>query len=337
MSKRILSLVLALVMVLGTFSFSLATPSDVAGTEYEEAVDRLILLEILTGYPDGSFRPENNITRAEFAAVALRARGLEYTAQAAKGLPTGFSDVPASHWASGYVGAAAKAGIVNGIGNGKFAPEAPVKYEEAVTMLVRALGYEVDAQAKGGYPHGYLIVANEIGLLDEVRGIPGAPATRGMVAQMTDNALEIPMMIQVGFGDEAKWVITGTKEYPQKITLLNKLDVDEITGDVIATFRIDSSLDNDEIKIKELNGKTTTFEITENIDADAVLGAGVTAWVKDDVIFSISIGYDVKIDVEKYVFEADQIAMDEITAVDEDEVELYVKDDEFDWGKDAVV
>ncbi len=335
MSKRILSLVLALVMVLGTFSFSLAAPSDVEGTEYEKAVERLMLLGIITGYPDGSFKPENNITRAEFAAVALRARGLEYTAQAAKGLPTGFSDVPASHWASGYVGAAAKAGIVNGIGNGKFAPEAPVKYEEAVTMLVRALGYEVDAQAKGGYPHGYLIVANEIGLLDEVRGIPGAPATRGMVAQMTDNALEIAMMIQVGYGDEAKWVVSGT-EGTEKVTLLNKLDVDEITGDVIATFRIDSSLDNDEIKIKELNGKTTTFEITENIDADAVLGAGVTAWAKDDVIFAISIGYEEEIRGKNYSFDADQIAYDEISSVDEEEVELYVKDDTFDW-EDAVV
>ena len=60
-------------------------------------------------------------------------------------------------------------------------------------MLVRALGYEASAQTKGGYPYGYLIVANEIGLLDEVKGTQGAPASRGIVAQMTDNALEIPI------------------------------------------------------------------------------------------------------------------------------------------------
>ena len=97
--KKGLSLVLVLAMVLGCFSFvSAASYSDVAGTSYEEAVARLSLLEILTGYKDGTFKPEDQITRAEFAAVAVRAKGLEATAQASKGLPTGFSDVPGTHW-----------------------------------------------------------------------------------------------------------------------------------------------------------------------------------------------------------------------------------------------
>ena len=64
-SKRILSLVLAFAMILGTFSFAAAVPNDVVDTEYEDAVGRLELLGILEGYPDGTFRPDNQITRAE--------------------------------------------------------------------------------------------------------------------------------------------------------------------------------------------------------------------------------------------------------------------------------
>lgn len=233
--KKSLALVLALIMVLSSFSFVSAAPdfADVAGTKYEEAVSRLELLNVLKGYPDGSFKPEGMITRAEFAAVAVRARGLENVAVAAKGLATGFSDVPASHWASGYVGTAASMGIVNGIGNGLFAPSAPVKYEEAVTMLVRALGYESEAMAKGGYPFGYLIVAEDIGLLDDARSTQGTFASRGLVALLTDNALEIPMMITVGFGSDARYVVSG-EERTKAVYLLDYMGFDTVEGRVVS-------------------------------------------------------------------------------------------------------
>src|SRR5690606_37055255 len=111
-SKKVLSLVLALVMVLGSFSFvSAANYDDVTGTEFEKAVDRLSLLEVLEGFPDGTFKPNDTITRAQFAAVAVRAKGLADAAAASKGLPTGFTDVYVGHWAEGYVTTAAKLGV----------------------------------------------------------------------------------------------------------------------------------------------------------------------------------------------------------------------------------
>lgn len=309
MSKKVLSLVLALVMVLGSFSFvSAADYNDVTGTVYAEAVDRLSLLGILEGYPDGTFKPEGQITRAEFATVAVRARGLASAAAAAQGLPTGFSDVPGTFWASGVVGTAARLGIVNGVGNGQFAPQSPVKYEDAITMLVRALGYEESAKAKGGYPYGYLIVANEIGLLDEVKGTQGAPATRGIVAQMTDNALEIEMMIQVGYGTDTKWVVSGTENTEEKY-LLDELGFESVKGRVVS---VNTKTDKLVVDPTDEDLKNVTLEVEEGFDFYSVEGLETKFWYKDDVVVIYVVNEEAK-------FDAVEVDDDEITLITEDE------------------
>lgn len=97
-------------------------------------------LGILEGYEDGTFKPEGTITRAEFAAVTVRLLGAEDSAQGAIGGGQ-FSDVPDDQWFAGYVNYAASLGIINGMGRrGTFAPQEPVKYQEAVKMLVCMLG-----------------------------------------------------------------------------------------------------------------------------------------------------------------------------------------------------
>lgn len=268
MSKRILSLVLALVMVLGTFgTVFAAAPSDVVGTEYETAVDRLIQLGALDGYPDGTFKPLNTITRAEFAAAVVKTKGLKAAAEAAKGLPTDFTDVPATSWASGYIGVASNQGLVNGVGWGQFDPESPVKYEEAITMVMRALGYEEAAQARGGYPYGYLIVANETGLLDSVKGTQGLPAPRGLVAQLLDNALEIPMMIQVGYGSQTTWVVSGTMNTEPRL-ILDELGFANVVGRV-------TSVNQDRNRIT-VDGKVLTVD--EGFDFNFVEGLRIKAY-----------------------------------------------------------
>ena len=316
--KKSLALVLALVMVLSSFSFvSAADYSDVAGTMYEEPVARLSKLEVLKGYPDGSFKPEGSITRAEFAAVAVRARGLAGVAEAAAGLPSGFVDVPATHWAAGYVGTAGSMGIVNGIGNGMFAPNSLVKYEEAVTMLVRALGYEYDAQTKGGYPFGYLIVAEEIGLLDGARGTQGTFASRGLVAKLTDNALEIPMMIQIGTGMDARWVVSG-EERSEEVYLLDYMGFDSVKGRV-------TDVDSDDLEVFIDDAEDDDwYEVEEGFDFYAVEGLVIKAWVDGDEVVVFAIEEDVMFDAVSY---------DESAA----EMTLITADEDFDVSKDAVL
>ena len=165
-------------------------PDVDATADYADSVALLSALEILEGDEQGKFNPESTITRAEFAAVVCRALGLENNANSAAGA-TIFNDVAANHWATGYINLATQQGIVNGKGNGIFDPEGNVTYAEAVKMLVVALGFEPVAAAKGGYPTGYLAVANSIKMTAGIYGTgTNVPALRKTVAMLTANAIQ---------------------------------------------------------------------------------------------------------------------------------------------------
>lgn len=186
-AQRRITLLIALMLLFSVLLPALAlaaTPNDVAGTKYANAFYRLNTLGVMVG-DAGGFRPGDNITRAEFAAVAIRILGLEQAGQYAKG-PTAFSDVPASHWATGYINVAQSNGIIKGYPDGTFKPEANVSYAEVATMLVRALGYEPDV--KGSWPTGHIAKAVQLGLTSNTDFQANAPATRGDVAIMTDKS-----------------------------------------------------------------------------------------------------------------------------------------------------
>src|SRR5690554_4170440 len=114
------------------------TPQEVAGAMLVEA-------GIVQGYPDGSLGLENTITRAEMAAVIVRTAGMGAEAEAMLGEESMFSDVAAEAWYSGVVNVAAAEGWVTGDPEGTFRPNDPVQYREAVTMVLRALGYSNDS------------------------------------------------------------------------------------------------------------------------------------------------------------------------------------------------
>lgn len=191
-----------------TFSWSFTTlketvphkPSceftDVPSTHWAAAyIKDLCEKEIIAGYPDGTFKPENNITRAEFAKIITGAVGL---ADVKPVSPT-FADVSSTHWSYGYVKAAAKAGLVKG-SDGKFRPNDFISRQEIAVILVRALDKESEALAKAGqttnfkddaqiaaWTKGYVIVAVAEGLIngypDNTFG-PAKNASRAESAKM---------------------------------------------------------------------------------------------------------------------------------------------------------
>lgn len=162
-------------------------PDVPADADYAEAVATLAELGIFKGDNAGNFNPDESISRAEAAAVICRMLGV---AEEAKQLTNVvFTDVPATHWAVGYVSKAAELGIIGGYGNGKFGPGDPVTYEQMVKMLVCAWGYEYEAAASGGYPDGYINAANDLGILFGIQVSNKSPAPRSAVASLVYNTL----------------------------------------------------------------------------------------------------------------------------------------------------
>ena len=156
---------------------------------YAEAATTLAQLGILAGYPDGTFGAGKSITRAEMAAVVCRMINMEADAANAKG-ETAFDDVAGAHWASGYINIASQNSIINGDGNGKFRPEDNVLYEEAIKMVVCALGYGNDVVVEpDDWSKGYLKVAADNNISDNLKGTKGSASTRGDVAVMSYNGL----------------------------------------------------------------------------------------------------------------------------------------------------
>lgn len=292
-AQRRITLLVALMFLFSVLAPALAlgaTPSDVAGTKYEGAVNRLQALNILTGYPDGTFKPGNNITRAEFAAVAIRALGLEQAAGYAKG-PTAFSDVSADHWASGYINVASSQGIIKGYPDGTFKPDANVTYAEALAMVLRALGYE--PTLTGTWPVKYLVKAAELGITKGVTFSANTPATRGDVAAFVDNSLTVAKVVQVGFGDQAKYVVSGTDPSVPKTTLLNNLGATAVEGVLIDSpeiFGVAADVvkvwadanGNGNIDTSGTSNEVTELKLVSGAAYKGLLGHKVKAWKNAD-------------------------------------------------------
>ena len=142
--KRVLSLALALVMVLGmmVIGTSAATFTDAAEIEYKEAVEVMSALEIIKGMGDGTFAPKATLTREQaakiLAYVTMGAGADEYLA----GTTAPFADVAATKWSAKYIAYCKNLGIINGVGDDKFNPAGTLKVVEFAKMLLVAAGIE---------------------------------------------------------------------------------------------------------------------------------------------------------------------------------------------------
>jgi len=178
--KKSLSLLLALAMVFGMFA-SMASAADPALTT-EQKLQQLVDLKILKGKPDGKPHLEDNLTRAEFATIAIAVAGVAEDTTTA----SAFSDVKAGEWHTGAITAANKAGFVEGVGGGLFAPKATITVQEivkvaaAIAKLTPVEGATVDGAAAWAAP--YIKAAQDAGL--PVPTNYTANATRGQTIEL---------------------------------------------------------------------------------------------------------------------------------------------------------
>lgn len=252
MKKFILSLSVILILT-SVFSISFAkTFSDVKGTKYESSVGILTDLGIVNGYQDGTFKPNNTVTRAELAKLIIVSLGKEKTADALKG-KTDFPDVVANSWASGYINCASSLGIIKGYPDGSFKPSNSVSYVEASTMLLRTLNYTKELESEK-YPTGYMKKANDAGILKNVTANSSSDAAiRGNIANMVLNTL---------MGHTRKIVSTsstGTATYGDSTPLIEQSFSGYYSVRNGEVYDIDFSAREIIVKDSTLNRKVTVY------------------------------------------------------------------------------
>ena len=194
--KRFLSFLLAAVMALSLLVLPAGAAdvvrfSDVTDRNTIMAVETLRLMGVLDGYSDSTFRPGAALNRAQFCKMAAYAMNGEEELGLYSTV-TIFPDAKPSHWASAYINMASRNGVIAGFPDGKFHPERPVTVGQAVTILLRMLGYE-DKDIGGVWPASYMAVGATVGLTDGVGTNGNAALTRGQAAQLFLNLLRADM------------------------------------------------------------------------------------------------------------------------------------------------
>ena len=211
MKRKILSLVLSLAMLVSLAVPALAAEAtfpDVQGHWGESSVERWAGVGVLNGTDTGSFNPDANMTRAEFAQMMVNLMG--YTGKSGT-----FSDVPSDAWYAGAINALAAAGVMQGDGNGHANPLSSISRAEAAVLLCRALKLEpsssaklsvADASSVPSWAEDAMAALAERGMISGVGGNQIAPLvniTRAPVAKLIDNMVSV-------YVTSADQVVTGT-------------------------------------------------------------------------------------------------------------------------------
>lgn len=164
---------------------------------------------VIVGYPDGTFKPDDNVTRAEFASMAIKALGQEHTKVAQ---PVTFTDITPEYWAYDSIQKALYFDLISSEKDGSlFRPDDSVSRAEATTVAVNALTTEQISEAKArevlskkyadadSLPADFIIPAGKSEILNMIVVMPGSdkpkleptrPATRAEVAAILYNMME---------------------------------------------------------------------------------------------------------------------------------------------------
>lgn len=186
----LLALLLSMVMAGQALAF---TDIDGCSPETRQAINELAEKQILNGYIDETFRPNDSISRAEFAKVATLALTAKTNSPLGAVQEISYRDVSPNAWYAKVVANAAALGLMKGDAEGTFRPNDTVSQAEVLTVLVRSLGY-TEAELVGlPWPANYLAKAEEIGLLSVTSVFnPNAACTRGEAATYVARMLALP-------------------------------------------------------------------------------------------------------------------------------------------------
>ena len=192
LSRRLCSALLALCMALSLLpAFERGARADFS----DSSMDKLVNWGVVGGYPDGSLRPERNLTRAEFVAMVNRAYGYNTPGE------TPFYDVSPSSWYYDDIGSAYKVGYFSGVSPHMAAPDEELTREQAVVLISRNMRLDPipgevtefeDGRDCADWSRGYIRAAKQAGIIGGYPNgtyQPQGDITRGEMAVMLQRAL----------------------------------------------------------------------------------------------------------------------------------------------------
>jgi hypothetical protein len=203
-------------MVLGMIPMGFAD-SHTAGEQLKD-------LGLVTGYPDGTLGEANNITRAEMMVQLSRING-KFEEAKSFALPSTFTDVPATHWASPYIAYAELNEWTAGVGGGKYDPNGLVTLQQAAVFMLKSLGYVADVDFNWT---NAVEVATGKGLIAGVSVAGNVAVTRGQLFTVmlnTVNAMlkdgSMTLMAKLGFVTQGvkSATVTGAKVFTVSFNL----------------------------------------------------------------------------------------------------------------------
>ena len=206
--KKLVSLLLVISIFM---SFSLLgtaySYNDISDSEYINDIEELKAIGIMSGDESGNFKPDECLTRAEFAKIICKIDGMEFDIGANAGM--GFSDVASNHWAFGHIFYAVGRKYMQGYTDGTFRPDDCITGREALKVLVSLTGYDFLAMAKGGYPDGYEITGAELGITKGLDISLNDYVYREEIARMINNSLDVPYAKNISISDNYKYEINN--------------------------------------------------------------------------------------------------------------------------------
>ncbi len=183
LKKRILSLLLAAVVLLGS------APAAFAASEVSDSVIEQVVRAtgIMVGDASGNMNLDKTVTRAEYAKMLVAASTYKDKVSGVSN-SSPFSDVPYTHWAAGYIKNAVAQGWLTGYLDGSYKPDNTVTLEEAATGALKLLGYTTE-DFSGSYPYGQLALYESLGLDTKVTASQGTAMTRRNMMYLFYNLL----------------------------------------------------------------------------------------------------------------------------------------------------
>lgn len=246
--KRVLSLGLAGTMLSGlmlTGAGAVGTKdfTDVNDIDHSEAVNTMVSLNIINGKDDGSFAPEETVTRAQMAKmITIALHGGKEPVLGTKTIPT-YTDI-GNHWAESYIEYCSSQKIISGQGDGTFNPDGSVTGSQAAKMVLTAMGYDATVFNFTGVDWEINVngVANkpENDLYEDLDGLnPAEPLSRDNAAQLIYNGLQAETMQMDPNMSITNGEITYQYKKSGKTLLKEKYNVDVYEGVLMATGEYD--------------------------------------------------------------------------------------------------